>query len=79
MAKTDAFTQTEKNRYLKGRVNKVTNMVKEFYDPEDVQTSVQDALTDILHLCKAKGWIFQNMLESASHHFIAEQTGGEHG
>ena len=35
------------------------------YDDDDTQTGIQDAMSDLLHLCDLAGWDFHQMLDAA--------------
>lgn len=77
--KTDKFEAAEKKCYLKGHVQKATNPLTEFYDDEDLATSVADCISDLMHLCHAKGYDFLEQYERGRGRHNAELNGGEHG
>jgi hypothetical protein len=42
------------------------------YDENDTKTGIQDALSDLLHLCDLAGWSFEQMLEAARLNYMEE-------
>lgn len=58
---------------------KAASIAAQNYDKDDIMTSTQDLLTDILHLCAMRKWDFHTLLDDARMHCTAEITGGQHG
>lgn len=42
------------------------------YDDDDTKTGIQDAMSDLLHLCDLAGWDFQIMLDAARRNYQDE-------
>lgn len=66
-------------RYCKGRVRKAESILAEFYDGDDIETSIGDLLSDLMHLSMVKGISFTERLDRGRYHFNAEFIGGGHG
>lgn len=77
-ASIESFEKAEIKRYCKGRGMKATGLLKEFYDGEDLETSVGDCIADLMHLCALRGWDFLECYERGRTHHNAELRGGEH-
>lgn len=48
-------------------------LLKSIYDEYAGKENVIDALTDLRHLCRLKGWDFDNCTQIADIHFRAEK------
>ena len=66
-------------RYCKGRARKAESILAEFYDGDDIETSMGDLLSDLMHLAMVKGYDFTERLDRGTYHFNAVYIGGEHG
>ena len=65
-----------KERLIHNSANKAKRLLALFYDKTDLQTSVVDCVTDLMHLCHREGWDFEDALGTAQMHFTEERTEG---
>ena len=58
------------------RAKSLTTILNKTYDPHGAQENVTDMLTDLRHLCDAKGWDFADLDRQAYRHYRTEKAAG---
>ena len=72
MDETATLGAEEGDYQTRRRAARILLAIAPAYDDDDTRTGVQDALSDLLHLCDLAGWDFADMLDSARRNYQDE-------
>ena len=72
MDETQNLPATEHNYHNRRRAARILLAIAPAYDDDDTKTGIQDALSDLLHLCDLAGWDFAEMTDDARRNYLAE-------
>lgn len=72
MDETDKLPREAHDYPNRRRAARILLTIAPSYDDDDTQTGIQDALSDLMHLCDLAGWDFAKMQESARLNYTAE-------
>lgn len=72
MDETEAAADADGEYPNRRRAARIILAIAPAYDDDDTQTGIQDAMSDLLHLCDLAGWDFQIMLDAARRNYQDE-------